>query len=96
MEDFILTDDCICLIDNHYGIYIPQMFAGQILSGNYIVSGIETKDLTDLATGPDHPEYWEIWEDVLGSVKIRVGRQNYFLHQDGDLWAIPETEETEE
>jgi hypothetical protein len=71
-----------CLIDDAYGIYVPQ-------------AGISVEDAAVLLAGPDHERYWETWDRVLRNARytdkdVRVWR----LEQDGDLfaWTDDETE----
>lgn len=91
--------DNILLIDEVVGVYIPQEFAK--IYGHNILGKDNTHyydlsdDLVILKEGPEHSEYWEAWEEVLKYAKIRIdgprGNETiYTLHQDGDLWAVPE------
>ena len=50
------------ILDGHHGIYIPQIFAEQ-----YPEWVKYDEDMEVLKAGPDHPEYWEAWDSVLGS-----------------------------
>lgn len=76
------------LVDGLFGIYIPKRFAA--LYGP-ILEGVEEDNLEILMEGPDHPEYWEVWESVLrDAVIVDRNGQRYKIEQDGDLFAVPE------
>lgn len=72
------------------GIYIPQDFVNGVRREH--VQGMTAEDVEILAAGPKQEYYWETWDDILQRVKVidPVTGVVYFLHQDGDLWAIPE------
>lgn len=74
------------LLNDSRGVYIPRDFC-------------EGFDLQAWGIDPDcwqvkaclDPEcdlYWEAWEEVCYRAKYRHGGKEWFLHQDGDLWAI--------
>ena len=78
-------DNAHLLIPDDVGIYIPQLFARHF--GQHITSDA---DRAILEAGPEHSEYWETWDDVLSSTYVIDAKGlRYYLHQDGDLWAIP-------
>lgn len=75
------------LINSATGIYMPQLFA-QMAKGEQITP--EQKGI--LLHGPEHDDYWEVWEEVVNTCKI-VGEDDgiaYTLHVEEDLWAVPE------
>lgn len=82
------------LIDGNRGIYIPQLFAKAVLSGEFSLRNKQQlqEELSILKNGPDEEEYWEAWEDVLDTAILVTGGQQYTLYQEGDLWAVPEVE----
>lgn len=75
----------ILLIDDNRGIYVPQEFAKNFpeLAGANNVHG--------LLAGPDHPDYWELWEDVKeNNVDIVFqGMEGYLAEHYGGVWFIP-------
>lgn len=78
-------DNATLLISDSVGIYIPQLFARNY--GQHILCDA---DRAILEAGPEHAEYWDAWDDVLGSTYVTDAKGlRYYLHQDGDLWAIP-------
>lgn len=78
-------DKVTCIIDGACGIYVPKEFALRF------PSRIQEKDRKVLLAGPDHEEYWDVWDDVLGSVTIIDTRNmEWSLFQDGDLFAVRE------
>ncbi len=50
------------ILDGHHGIYIPQIFAEQ-----YPEWAKYDEDMEVLKAGPEHEDYWEAWDSVLGS-----------------------------
>lgn len=83
-----LPEGAQCLLSDARGIYIPQNFA-EIFAWR-AVHGVEEKDLVLLLEGPESEHYWETWDHVLQNAVLRDAEGNeYTLHQDGDLWAIP-------
>jgi hypothetical protein len=83
-----MTDHAILLIDSHHGQFIPQIYRETCLK-----SLVNYKELiNDLQTLKNNEDewYWEAWYNVLDNAKhaTKDGKE-YFLYQDGDLWAIP-------
>lgn len=77
--------ELILLADGSRGIYIPQFFAQHFMEGeNADLAGRQT-----LLEGPDHPEYWDTWADVVDNWECEFSGVMYTLHEDGDLWAVP-------
>ena len=72
------------MVDSHHGIYIPQIFA-ETVRRDLFGETISAEDWAILETGPDHENYWEVWDDVLNSAETEDGIS---LFQDGDLWAV--------
>lgn len=81
-----LEEKTVLLIGGQYGIYIPQMFSKTYLEDKRWV-GAEDTDIVTLGAGPDHPEYWEVWEKVMDAAKYvdKDGRE-WTLWQEGDLF----------
>ncbi len=50
-----------CIVDGHYGIYVPQTFAERYSEW------MEGSERDTLLAGPDHPDYWDVWSDIQGS-----------------------------
>lgn len=71
----------VLLVDGCAGIYVPQRFAQ-----NYDMRfwGVSVEAEAVLLSGPDHEDYWEVWDEVL--MECGVGG-DWRLWQDGDLWA---------
>lgn len=82
------------LVDCHHGIYIPQLFAQTYAPR--LVEPLTEEQIKDLS----HPEqefYWETWDTVMQNTKLKDDHGNiYYLHQEDDLWAIPEGKELED
>ena len=76
-----------CLIDGNKGIYIPRIFAQRW--GQFCVKGLNENDLKILLAGPDHMEYFEVWDDVVYQIQFLFEGQLCELSEDGDLFAVP-------
>lgn len=77
------------IIDGCRGIHIPWHFA-QYYAPYW--RGITAEQLGILESGPDHGDYWDVWNQVLDSALLRIasnGEEDWSLYHDGDLWAIP-------
>lgn len=88
-----MTNNAVLLIDGHHGIYIPKIFAEDVIAGNYKVKNkkdaIILESLSELGN-PENEFYWEAWADLIGNIiLIGLGGQEYYLHQEDDLWAVP-------
>lgn len=92
-----MTTNAILLYDGHQGIYIPKIFAEDILSGYVKAKNFdEVKwELSELGN-IDNELYWDAWNQMLSKVVLvdKFGKE-YYLHQDNDVWAIPVGEEVE-
>jgi hypothetical protein len=83
-----LPDTAILLLSDARGVYIPRDFTSFIDFTR--VRNVTPDDYAILAIGPDHREYWEAWCTILDNAIVTDTDGNeYYLHQDGDLWAIP-------
>lgn len=73
------------LFDSAGGIYIPQRFAREMDRAH--VTGVSESDYATLAMGPEHPDYWEVWDDVLRLATLRLNDgTRVTLYQDGDVF----------
>jgi predicted kinase len=50
------------IVDGSFGIYVPQRFVRRYAPADW---GVSDADAAILESGPDHPEYWDTWSDVL-------------------------------
>jgi hypothetical protein len=83
------------LINGAHGQYVPKVFAINYDLGLW--SGIDEDEKATLLAGPDHPDYWEVWDDILGNASYTHGGNTWTLVQDSDVWAIcPELMTNEE
>lgn len=81
------------LLSDGGGIYIPQMFATNLVFGAQPNQwqGVSAENLDILERGPEGEEYWEAWEEVLDQAFLVSGEgRKYTLGHDGDVWAIPD------
>jgi hypothetical protein len=72
------------------GVYIPRDFATSFVDRGKVVSGVPMTYWQTLENGPDDEQYWETWARVLDTAIVSDGKTTFTLHQDGDLWLIPE------
>ena len=75
----------VLLIDGAHGIYIPQIFAETFDLSEWSVEPI---DREILKAGPEHPEYWDVWDSVLMYASCTNKEGTWYLGQDMDLWAM--------
>lgn len=85
-----MKPEVIILADSARGVYIPQHFAESIKRD--CVEGVTLKQWDELESGPDYEFYWEVWDEVARDARITDPETGvvYTLHQDGDLFAIPD------
>lgn len=89
MDNIDLTNAELLLADNR-GKYIPQHFAEDFDMAEWHVSA---DDAAVLLAGPDNNWYWEAWDDVLSTAYwVDSTGKVWTLYQDGDLWAVPDTD----
>ena len=83
-----LENNTVLLIDGSQGIYIPQQFANKYIEDPRWIEANE-EDIAELLKGPDAPEYWDAWENVVSQAKYldKDGRE-WGLFQEGDLFAF--------
>ena len=82
-----MRDDHMLLFNSNRGVYIPQNFAEEMV--RECVEGVSDEVYKTLESGPKHDFYWEAWESVLNSAILTDNGKTYTLHQDGDVWLIP-------
>lgn len=78
------------LLDDHRGIYIPQAFYDYF---DFAAWGLHKSAYPELAS-PNNEWYWEAWDEVLREATMKETTSDgwiveWYLYQDGDLWAIP-------
>jgi len=81
----VSVDDIVLLFSDARGIYIPRDFADTDIAKKHL----SAEDLASLSD-PDHEHYWETWDEVCEMTFTDNKGKQWTLHQDGDLWAIPE------
>ena len=81
-----VEEKTVVLIESQYRVYIPQMFAKSYNEDERWI-GADASDIKTLMVGPDHPEYFDAWERVLGQAHyIDKDGRDWKLWQDGDLF----------
>ena len=80
------------VLGDHHGIYIPQLWCQDLEQSEAKAIGLEWSDVQACQTGPDHPWYWEAWDAILNSASMTDNKgETWRLHQDGDLWEVPDS-----
>ena len=83
-------EPALVLADRH-GVYIPQLFCEDITQEEAELLCIDWQDVQTCQAGPEHDWYWEAWDCILQSASFTdKSGTTWTLHQDGDLWEIPE------
>ena len=87
---FSFENDAILFLNDAHGIYIPQLFAEQVIRET--VSGVTDEDWQILEDGPDNEWYWEAWNNVETSARIThpTTKVVYSVYQNGDCFLVPE------
>jgi len=80
-------ENMFVLIDGNKGIYIPRVFA--LRWGNACTRGISRGDIDILVAGPDHHEYFDVWDEVVEQVEFLFDGELHTLHESDDLFAVP-------
>jgi hypothetical protein len=79
----------IALLDQN-GIYIPQLYCNHIDEKIAKEMNIPMEDVLICQSGPDHEWYWESWNAIISNAEWIEDGVKWGLHQDGDLWEVPE------
>jgi hypothetical protein len=87
--EFVLPEGSLLYMDGNRGIYIPQQFAQE--TKHECVAGVNQEEWDILEYGPDHDEYWDVWNYVEQNAVLTDPDSGikYTLYQDDDLWLIP-------
>lgn len=73
----------VLLISDANGIYIPQIFYNNFDFGQWKLNKNDYEELSN----PDNECYWDMWEQLLNNAECCKDGLNYYLDQDGDLFA---------
>lgn len=79
------------LLGEYRGIYIPQAFYEGFDFKTW--TGLNISEYPELST-PENAGYWDAWSEVLDRAKLMEEYDGtgwiveWFLYQDGDLWAV--------
>jgi hypothetical protein len=83
-------EPCLVFLDAH-GIYIPQLWCSDLDQEQSEAIGASWKDVQTCQAGPDQEWYWEAWASILDNVSMTDDNgTTWKLHQDGDLWEVPD------
>ena len=87
MENEIMDTKTLLLTD-WYGIYLPKMF---VTNFDHTLWNLDVgdPDVVCVQEGPkDNEWYWESWDSILNKAYLVQDGRIFYLHQDGDLWAV--------
>ena len=81
----------LLFLNDARGVYIPRDFAQSFVDRNKSVQGVSDEEWAILEAGPEHEQYWDVWNDIETTAKVTdyINGVEYTLYQDGDLWLIP-------
>lgn len=83
--------DARLIIGDHWGIYIPQRFCDSMDANDAHRIEVSYSDVLTCQSGPDHPNYWDAWQEILSDARVTDANGRVWrLHQNGDLWEIPD------
>ena len=81
-----MNDKIELLLDESRGIYLPQGFVKCFDASEW---GVDFEDADVLEEGPDHPDYWEVWDTILETASYTDEEgHKWTLWHDGYLFAI--------
>ena len=96
MNRTITPQPCLVLNDAH-GVYIPQLWCSDVTEEQCSTLHIQWSDVRCCQSGPDEEWYWESWQSILDTCHMTDDSgTTWRLHQDGDLWEVPDGFEWEE
>ena len=76
------------LLADSRGIYIPKDFVEDFDMTQWGLD-VGDPDVVCVAYGPhDNEWYWDAWNAILDKACMTVDGRKFYLHQDGDLWAV--------
>ena len=78
------------VLTDAYGVYIPQRYCNDCDENWANCVGVDYADVQICQAGPDHEWYWEAWQSILDNAHIESDGIAWRLHQDGDLWEVPD------
>lgn len=81
------TENMFVLIDGNKGIYIPRVFAQRW--GDSCTKGISQEDIDILCAGPDHHQYWDVWDNCIDQIEFLFDGALHTLYESGHLFAVP-------
>jgi hypothetical protein len=82
--------DMVLWLSDTRGVYIPRDFAKCFSDRDKAVAGVSAEQWAILED-PDHDAYWDVWTEVCDRAVVTDNEGIKFrLHQDGDLWLVPE------
>lgn len=81
------------MCDSHHGVYIPSTMINRLVEAGWQMPSVVNAEVLN---SPDNEYYWDEWEIVLnGALFVDDYYRRWYLHHDGDLWAVREDYEFE-
>lgn len=68
-----------CVVDGHYGVYIPQTFAERY------PEWLDDEEREILLAGPEHEDYWDVWDEV---TSWEFEDKSLYLGESGDVFIL--------
>ena len=88
------ADRHLCIIGDSAGIYTPKLLAEMIRTGSGW-NNYSSDDVGILEQGPDHPEYWDAYDVIIGNAQCIVGEDSHaepyiLCPGNGGLFLVPQ------
>ncbi len=81
----------ILWLSDSRGVFIPRDFANSFADRAKNVTGVKPEEWLVLEAGPEQDCYWDVWQEVeMNAIVTDDKGIQYRLHQDGDLWLVPQ------
>ena len=76
------------LLSDARGIYIPRDFINECDLSQWNIPEKEHEEIKQSLADPTNESYWDTWHYILDNAYHTDGTNNWYLYQDGDLYAV--------